>query len=122
MISLDIASHTTPLGRVQMALRGGLLCALTLDQAFPPFSWQIERRFPICAKRTRSDAASLVKRALDAYFAGDLRALSTLPLDLGGSDFQRAVWSASRRLWRSRATARGTLFGSRAAAVPASSE
>jgi len=96
MITLDVASHTTPLGRVQMALRGGLLCALTLDEAFPPFSWQLERRFPICAKRTRSDAASLVMRGLDAYFAGDLRALAGLSLDLGGSDFQRAVWSALR--------------------------
>ena len=96
MITLDIASHSTPLGRVQMALRGGLLCTLTLDEAFPPFGWQLERRFPICAKRTRSDAAARVKRALDAYFAGDLRGLAALPIDPGGSDFQRAVWNALR--------------------------
>ena len=96
MITLDIASHTTPLGRVQMALRGGLLCALTLDEAFPPFSWQIERRFPVCTTRRGSDAAFRVKRALDAYFSGDLRALAALPVDPGGSDFQRAVWNALR--------------------------
>jgi len=96
MITLDIASHTTPLGRVQMALRGGLLCTLTLEDAFPPFSWQLERRFPICAKRLLSDAATRVKRALDAYFAGELHGLAELPIDLGGSDFQRAVWNALR--------------------------
>jgi methylated-DNA-[protein]-cysteine S-methyltransferase len=96
MITLEIASHPTPLGRVQMALREGLLCTLTLDAAFPPFGWQLERRFPVCSKRTHSDAAARVKRALDAYFAGDLRALAALPIDPGGSDFQRAVWNALR--------------------------
>jgi methylated-DNA-[protein]-cysteine S-methyltransferase len=96
MITLDIASHTTPLGRVEIALRGGLLCTLSLADAFPPFSWQLERRFPVCAKRTRSDAATRVKSALDAYFAGDLRGIAALPIDLGGSDFQRAVWNALR--------------------------
>jgi methylated-DNA-[protein]-cysteine S-methyltransferase len=37
-----------------------------------------------------------VKRALDAYFAGQLHGLSALPIDLGGSEFQRAVWNALR--------------------------
>jgi methylated-DNA-[protein]-cysteine S-methyltransferase len=97
MITLDIASHTTPLGRVQIALRDGLLCTLTLDASFPPFAWQLERRFAGCAKRARGDAAAApVKRALDAYFAGDLGGLAGLPIDPGGSEFQRAVWSALR--------------------------
>jgi methylated-DNA-[protein]-cysteine S-methyltransferase len=94
MITLDIASHPTPLGRVQIALHGDRLCTLTLDEAFPPFGWQIERRFPVCTRRTRGDAAARVKRALDAYFAGELRGLAGLPIDPGGSDFQRAVWDA----------------------------
>ena len=96
MTTLDLASHATPLGRVQIALREGLLCTLTLDASFPPFGWQLERRFARCARRARSDAAAPVKRALDAYFAGDLRALAALPIDPGGSDFQRAVWNALR--------------------------
>jgi len=94
MTRLEIASHATPLGRVQMALQSGQLCTLALDQAFPPFAWQLERRFPVFAKQSTSDAAGRVKRALDAYFAGDLRALSVLPIDPGGSEFQRAVWNA----------------------------
>jgi methylated-DNA-[protein]-cysteine S-methyltransferase len=94
MTRLEIASYATPLGRVQMALQSGQLCTLTLDQAFPPFAWQLERRFPVFAKQSTSDAAGRVKRALDAYFAGDLRALAALPIDPGGSEFQRAVWNA----------------------------
>jgi methylated-DNA-[protein]-cysteine S-methyltransferase len=96
MIALETASHRTPLGRVQIALQGGVLCALTLDAAFPPIAWQLERRFGACAKRTRPAAGSRVARALDAYFAGELAALGGLDVDPGGSEFQRAVWRALR--------------------------
>jgi methylated-DNA-[protein]-cysteine S-methyltransferase len=96
MTTLEIASHVTPLGRAQMALHRGRLCTLSLDGAFPPFAWQLERRFPVFAKQTPTEAAVRVQRALDAYFAGDLRSLAALPIDPGGSDFQRAVWDALR--------------------------
>jgi methylated-DNA-[protein]-cysteine S-methyltransferase len=109
MITLEIGSHRTPLGRVQMALRDGRLCTLTLDESFPPFAWQLERRFPVCATRTRGDAAARVKRALDAYFAGDLEGLDALAIDLGGSDFQRAVWKALRAVPAGETVSYGTL-------------
>lgn len=34
--------------------------------------------------------------AIGAYFAGDLRAIDTLPVATGGTEFQRAVWRALR--------------------------
>jgi methylated-DNA-[protein]-cysteine S-methyltransferase len=37
-----------------------------------------------------------VRDALHAYFAGDLRALDTLPVATGGSPFQREVWRTLR--------------------------
>jgi methylated-DNA-[protein]-cysteine S-methyltransferase len=92
MTSIDTASHLTPLGRVEIALQDEALCALSLVDAFPPIAWQLERRFGAFSAHTRSGAAGRVKRALDAYFAGDLAAFAGLPLDPGGSDFQRAVW------------------------------
>jgi methylated-DNA-[protein]-cysteine S-methyltransferase len=109
MITLDTDSHPTPLGRVQIALRGDALCALTLDGAFPPFDWQLERRFARYARRTRSGAAAHVKRALDAYFAGELRELESLPVEPGGSDFQRAVWEALRAVPVGETVSYGTL-------------
>jgi O-6-methylguanine DNA methyltransferase len=39
-----------------------------------------------------------VLQALSSYFQGDLRALDTLPVATGGSEFQREVWSALRRI------------------------
>ena len=40
--------------------------------------------------------ASPAARALGAYFDGDPDALETLPIHLGGTPFQRAVWMALR--------------------------
>jgi methylated-DNA-[protein]-cysteine S-methyltransferase len=34
--------------------------------------------------------------AIEAYFAGELRAIDTLPVEMVGTPFQRAVWSALR--------------------------
>lgn len=40
------------------------------------------------------EAPAAVRAALAAYFDGDLNALATIPWRTGGTDFQRAVWTA----------------------------
>lgn len=39
-----------------------------------------------------------VRRAVEAYFAGEVRALDNLPVKTGGTDFQKAVWAALRAI------------------------
>jgi len=39
-----------------------------------------------------------VRDALDAYFAGDLDALGAIPVQTGGTKFQRAVWAGLRAI------------------------
>jgi methylated-DNA-[protein]-cysteine S-methyltransferase len=39
---------------------------------------------------------SAARRALEAYFAGDLSAIDALPVETGGTAFQREVWAALR--------------------------
>ena len=41
---------------------------------------------------------STARRALENYFAGDLDAVTRLPTLTNGTDFQRAVWDALRRI------------------------
>ena len=41
---------------------------------------------------------SPARRALEAYFDGDLRIIDNLPTATNGTDFQRAVWDALRRI------------------------
>jgi methylated-DNA-[protein]-cysteine S-methyltransferase len=47
---------------------------------------------------TPSPAPRATVRALDAFFAGDLEAIDTLPVRTGGTEFQRRVWAALRRI------------------------
>jgi len=42
--------------------------------------------------------ASPARRALEAYFAGDLTAVDALAVETGGTPFQREVWAALRRI------------------------
>jgi methylated-DNA-[protein]-cysteine S-methyltransferase len=39
-----------------------------------------------------------VRRAVEAYFNGDARALDGLPVKTGGTDFQKSVWAALRAI------------------------
>jgi O-6-methylguanine DNA methyltransferase len=39
-----------------------------------------------------------ITAALDAYFAGDLKALDTIPVATGGTAFQQSVWAALRTI------------------------
>jgi len=41
---------------------------------------------------------SAARRALQAYFDGDLHAVDHVPTATNGTDFQRAVWTALRRI------------------------
>jgi methylated-DNA-[protein]-cysteine S-methyltransferase len=44
------------------------------------------------------DAASPARKALEAYFAGDVGALDRIEVAFGGTDFQRSVWEALRTI------------------------
>ncbi len=44
------------------------------------------------------DAPGAITAALDAYFAGHLTALDSVPVATGGTEFQRSVWAALRRI------------------------
>ncbi len=68
----------TPLGPLQVASTPGGICAARFDG--PPGG-------------TLGDPHGAAA-AFAAWFAGDLRALAALPLDLAGTPFQRQVWAA----------------------------
>lgn len=47
---------------------------------------------------TEDRAPDRVRRAVEAYFAGDARALDGLAVRTGGTDFQKSVWAALRTI------------------------
>jgi len=85
--------------RVQMAATEAGLCCVSVNAPEAEFLARLRRRQPDAAWRRSGDDALLGEAAvqLRAYFRGELRRFE-LPLDLGGSAFQRAVWEALQRI------------------------
>jgi methylated-DNA-[protein]-cysteine S-methyltransferase len=54
-------------------------------------------------------APAAIKQALASYFAGDFDALDAVPCRLGGTPFQREVWSALRKIKAGTTTSYGKL-------------
>jgi methylated-DNA-[protein]-cysteine S-methyltransferase len=54
-------------------------------------------------------SASRVREALEAYLAGDLQAIDTVPVKTGGTPFQREVWAALRTIPAGRTVSYGAL-------------
>lgn len=57
----------------------------------------------------QKDGVSPVRRAIEAYFAGSLAAISDLPVKTAGTTFQREVWTALRGIPTGETTTYGCL-------------
>ena len=76
----------------------GRLRAVDWEDCTPRLQ-ELLRRYNGNSIRLREGAArSAAAHSLLAYFAGELDAIDALPTAAGGTPFQRAVWSALRRI------------------------
>ena len=57
----------------------------------------------------KASGRSKARAALEAYFAGDIGAIEDLETHTAGTEFQRAVWNALRRIPRGRTISYATL-------------
>ncbi len=94
----------TPLGRLALVVAGDRLRAVgwTDGQGRLGSTLGAPELVP------RADPAGLTS-ALRAYFEGDVRAIDDLPVDLRGTPFQNAVWSALREIPCGETTSYGEL-------------
>ncbi|MFD4841286.1 methylated-DNA--[protein]-cysteine S-methyltransferase [Achromobacter sp. NPDC058515] len=97
--------HTFALERVATPI--GLMLVLTdAQQRLRAVDWEdfqarmhtlLRRQYGRNAVELRdATRPSAARRALEAYFGGDVAAIADLPVALGGTDFQRQVWQALR--------------------------
>src|SRR5690606_35659536 len=87
----------TPIGAMLLVADGERLAALEFADVAERMARWLRRRYGARALVPAADPGGFATR-LRAYFAGDLAALDGIPLADGGSPFQRAVWSALRRI------------------------
>ena len=119
--SILIDEIASPIGRVVIAARAGRLCALEFGRprALRALAGRFGGERPV---RARDPFGFSTK--IRAYLAGDLTAVDRIPVDTGGTPFQRRVWQALRRIRPGRTRSYGDLalalgFGAAARAVGA---
>lgn len=111
----QIERVTTPCGTMLLATdlatdREETLCALDwddnedrvrrlLNQYYPPNKIRLEAR----------PSASSVRRAIEAYLAGDLQAIDSIRVKAPGTPFQQEVWTALRAIPAGTTTSYGAL-------------
>ena len=99
----EIAS---PIGRIVIAARAGRLCALEFGRA--RVARQVIARYGR-ARLLRSPDPFGFSAKIRSYLAGDLAAVDDIPVETGGTAFQRRVWRALRRIPPGRTLSYGAL-------------
>ncbi len=95
---LTLHDVDTPIGAMMAAWSPDGLALLEFHDRFSEERNRkvLSRRFPGVEIRTGEPSRDLVQ-SLQAYFSGQTETFD-LPLDTGGTPFQRSVWSALRRI------------------------
>lgn len=124
-----LESIRSPIGVVRFAVRldptcPEALCALGFDDGWDRLLSQVRARpgareewieesgggVSGAARGSRpGTSAGPFLRALDAYFAGEPKALDAVPVDLAGTEFQLRVWEALRKIPPGRTLSYGEL-------------
>lgn len=96
--TLTLDRVATPVGEVLLVTDGeGAVRALDFADYEARMNRLLARHAP-GADVIEGRAPEAVRRAVDAYFSGDLGALGGLTVTTGGTDFQRTVWKALRAI------------------------
>lgn len=96
MRTLETCELVSPVGQLGLAAEGGALVGVTFDSLRELRRWAKRVLGPFVEVPTRDPAGAAT--ALRRFFAGDLSALSLVPVCLHGTDFQRRVWNALQRI------------------------
>jgi methylated-DNA-[protein]-cysteine S-methyltransferase len=98
----------SPIGVILLVSDGGALRALDFEDYKDRMHRLLQRQYGACTLapgRAPGDA----RRRIAAYFEGDLSVLDAIPVQTGGSEFQRRVWAALRRIPAGTTTTYGRL-------------
>jgi methylated-DNA-[protein]-cysteine S-methyltransferase len=87
----------SPVGTILLVSRGEALCALDFSDYEARMRTLLGRRFGEFAVKRAADPNGFTHR-LRRYFDGSPEALDGIDVDPGGTEFQRSVWLALRRI------------------------
>ena len=93
---IQIETIDSPIGPLTTAERAGRVCLLHFGADGPGIDRLFDKWYPgeARARQPLHGVADVLRR----YFAGELAALDAVPVELNGTDFQKKVWLALRRI------------------------
>ena len=98
MVTLDFARIPSPVGEILVVCSARAVQFLDYHDYEARMHTLLRSRYG--SEWTLRDAANPleVRSVLAAYFAGDLTAIDTIPVETGGTPFQQEVWLALRTI------------------------
>jgi methylated-DNA-[protein]-cysteine S-methyltransferase len=98
-VSVELRTDTidSVLGPIVVVTDARALCALDFGDCEERMKELLARRFDDFELRHEENPLG-VSDKVRAYLAGDLHSLDGVPVDPGGTEFQRTVWSALRAI------------------------
>lgn len=94
---IEIGEYESPVGRLELAVRGGRLCALRFEDSRENLG-EVVARFHPHEEVEATGAPAAVRDALARYFDGDIAAIAEVEVEFHGTPFQERVWNALRHI------------------------
>ena len=93
---IRVQTFESPIGPLTLAERAGRVCLLHFGPDGDAIDASFARWYPgeACGRQPLPDLGGHLQR----YFAGDRDALDTIRVELNGTEFQKRVWQALRRI------------------------
>lgn len=96
---LTLDRFTTPIGQALLVTDDlGRLRAFDWSNYESRMHKLMRQQYGTALELTSGHAPAAILQALEAYFAGDLRAIDAIPCHTGGTLFQRQVWNTLREI------------------------
>jgi methylated-DNA-[protein]-cysteine S-methyltransferase len=85
----------TPIGKIQIVIADGKLCALDFED-YEARMQKLLARYQGEYRLVKSTGRTDIAKRIDAYFAGELTTLDAIEVETGGTEFQQKCWQALR--------------------------
>jgi O-6-methylguanine DNA methyltransferase len=107
-MNLTLSQIASPIGTVLIVSDGEALRALDFEDYAPRMHELLRLHYGTYTLESASNAGAL-GRTMQAYFEGDLAAIEGVPVQTGGTEFQRQVWAELRLIPAGTTTTYGAL-------------
>lgn len=107
-MKLEVVERPWELGPIYLVFGEGILRTIAFRDPGRKAPKEWPRRFGSFDLVSGGGVPEVVAR-IDAYFAGDIRAIDAIPVETGGTPFQQSVWHALRTIPAGRTASYGDI-------------